>query len=540
MAWTPPTDAVEVKDSWKPPTDAVEVKTTPKSKEEPGWFEPGSKSEAALRGFSQGATLGFGDEIQALVRSVGSDKSYSQLRDEERNANDAAAKANSGSYLAGNVAASLPQLGGATTLLSKGLAAVPARAGTTFKSLATGAMQTPTIGTAAKAGSLVGGVTGLGTGEGDVGDQLLNAGTGALVGGAGGAAGAGAARGVGMVGSSITGRTARGAEFVGPKYANPIIEGFKDRAGGAAVGAIGSAAVGGDPFYGAVGGAAVGSKKLGDVVNPISRVVQQGATKALEKLGPAMAKHAVQSTSQAGRAVSTTTAGSQALWDLSGRQKQEVRSSAEQQIQSAVEKGTPEYAAKFLAKQDPAYRVASQDGEDEPAEPEPARRGTMPRTGNFVPPDENNPTVEGMAKGTMAGLRAYGDEALMGTTPYLVAGPMVAANKLMGDGKMTFSDARESAQGVLDEDKKQYPGAVNFAGAASLAALPMGLPKKTALQAIAKGKPVNYTNSVSPALKSGQRVADDAIDAEARMFTAKEIREYGMGTNSMQLMAWAE
>ena len=91
----------------------------PKAKQsEPGWFEPGSKSEAAVRGFSQGATLGFGDEIQAGIRAGvdkitgSSDKpfteQYAQYRDEERGANKAASEANSGSYLAGNVVGAAP------------------------------------------------------------------------------------------------------------------------------------------------------------------------------------------------------------------------------------------------------------------------------------------------------------------------------------------------------------------------------------------------------------------------------------------------
>jgi hypothetical protein len=58
------------------------------TKEEPRWFEPGSKSEAAVRGFSQGATLGFGDEIQAALRAPFSDQTYSQLRDEQRAGNE--------------------------------------------------------------------------------------------------------------------------------------------------------------------------------------------------------------------------------------------------------------------------------------------------------------------------------------------------------------------------------------------------------------------------------------------------------------------
>jgi len=78
-------------------------------KNEPGWFEPGSKSEAVTRGFSQAATFGFGDEIQAGIRSLLGNESYKTLRDQERGANVASSEANPGSYLAGNVVGSLPQ-----------------------------------------------------------------------------------------------------------------------------------------------------------------------------------------------------------------------------------------------------------------------------------------------------------------------------------------------------------------------------------------------------------------------------------------------
>lgn len=81
--------------------------------EEPGWFQPGSKLEAAVRGFSQAATFGFGDEIQAFLRAIGGEGNYldrvKQLKQEERDANIAAQQTNPNSYLAGNLVGSLPQ-----------------------------------------------------------------------------------------------------------------------------------------------------------------------------------------------------------------------------------------------------------------------------------------------------------------------------------------------------------------------------------------------------------------------------------------------
>ena len=88
----------------------------PVQSDEPGWFEPGSKSEAAIRGFSQAATMRFGDEIQAYLRAIpdiGSKEGYfataNRLKQEERGANSTAANTNPGSYLAGSVAGALPQ-----------------------------------------------------------------------------------------------------------------------------------------------------------------------------------------------------------------------------------------------------------------------------------------------------------------------------------------------------------------------------------------------------------------------------------------------
>ena len=78
--------------------------------EEPGWFQPGSRSDSLVRGFSNAATFGFGDEIQAGLRSmVPGSQSYKQLRDEQRAANEAATAAHPGYNLAGTIAGALPQ-----------------------------------------------------------------------------------------------------------------------------------------------------------------------------------------------------------------------------------------------------------------------------------------------------------------------------------------------------------------------------------------------------------------------------------------------
>lgn len=73
--------------------------------------QPG-RLEAGLRGAAQGATLGYSDEITGLLESAFTDKTYGQARDESRNANVAAQRANPGTYLSGEVgSAFIPGLG---------------------------------------------------------------------------------------------------------------------------------------------------------------------------------------------------------------------------------------------------------------------------------------------------------------------------------------------------------------------------------------------------------------------------------------------
>lgn len=106
--------------------DLISKGKGPTPAEEPGWFEPGSKSEAALRGFSQGATIGLGKYIQAPINAIGADdkKSYWQnIKDSvagEDAANKASADANPLSYGAGNLVGSAP------SVLAAGAGSIPA------------------------------------------------------------------------------------------------------------------------------------------------------------------------------------------------------------------------------------------------------------------------------------------------------------------------------------------------------------------------------------------------------------------------------
>lgn len=150
---------------------AVKAKLTPVSSDNsPGWFEPGSKSEAAVRGFSSLGTLGFGDEASAAVRSLTTGQSYKSLRDEQRAANEAAYQANPGSYAAGGALAIVPTLA----------AAAPKFVAST---LGGKALQ------AATTGAGIGGVSGAGNSEADslegvAADAVEGAGLGAATGGA--------------------------------------------------------------------------------------------------------------------------------------------------------------------------------------------------------------------------------------------------------------------------------------------------------------------------------------------------------------------
>lgn len=214
------------------PSTAAPVQAPP-APEEPGWFEPGSKSEAVVRGFSQAATMGFGDEIQAGVRSLLGQGDYSQLRDQERAANVAAAEANPGSSLAGTALAIAPTLAaapvkeGAGAILNVARSSASKGTGGTFPKIvdflftkegfkegakAVGGSAGRIAASGAKgagAGAAYGGVSGLGHASGDVEQQLEQAGegalTGAVVGGVAGAA-SGVAKEYGRYGDRVLGK----------------------------------------------------------------------------------------------------------------------------------------------------------------------------------------------------------------------------------------------------------------------------------------------------------------------------------------------
>ena len=123
--------------------------------------DSGPMWESALRGFSQGATLGFGDEIQAGFRAAkqkltGEDtrpygEVYTSLRDQERAANAASATDNPVTHFVSNLVGGVPS----------------ALAG----------------GGSAKAAAALGGGAGLGSSSGDVTDAAISTATGAALGG---------------------------------------------------------------------------------------------------------------------------------------------------------------------------------------------------------------------------------------------------------------------------------------------------------------------------------------------------------------------
>lgn len=121
-------------------------------------------------GLGQGLALGFGDEIEAGARSLFSDRSYSEIRDDIRKQLDDYREDNPGKALA-------MELGGGLLTGGAGLA----RAGV-------GAGVRGAIKQAAKVGAGTGAVGGLGTGRGSLEDQLTSTAIGAGLGGTLGAA----------------------------------------------------------------------------------------------------------------------------------------------------------------------------------------------------------------------------------------------------------------------------------------------------------------------------------------------------------------
>lgn len=154
---------------------------------------------ALVRGAAQGITFGFGDEIYGGIKGLGSVLSgndfvsaYQKARDEQRAANQLSNEAHPNMYFAG-------ELGGgiATSLGAGGLARGVVGIGSKILPRAVGATEATTAATntgAATArnlalrGAAEGGAYGFGTSEGDLENQLSDAGTSALAGGVIGAA----------------------------------------------------------------------------------------------------------------------------------------------------------------------------------------------------------------------------------------------------------------------------------------------------------------------------------------------------------------
>lgn len=84
--------------------NSTKATTVSSSNDEPGWFEPGSKSEAAVRGFAQGATLGLAPKISAYLSPGDTNANLAAYLA----ANRAAAEANPKTSMASNLIGSLP------------------------------------------------------------------------------------------------------------------------------------------------------------------------------------------------------------------------------------------------------------------------------------------------------------------------------------------------------------------------------------------------------------------------------------------------
>lgn len=356
--------------------DQYAAQAEPAPKEEPGWFMPGSKSEAFTRGLSQGATLGFGDEIQAAIRRVAPEalggapagQTYDQIRDAERNANAASAKENSGSYLAGNVLGSSASLIGAAPLTAVRGATTAAR-----------------IANATGVGAGSGALTGLGTSTAeDLGGMATDTAIGAGVGAVGAAAPLAVAQGARKVLANVAGVGLKGAPTAASsKIAEDIaLAEAKKRAAEAGVktaadtGSRNATRQALESLRRAnsdVSSVTPLTTKVLDqvkelpiiggvakIASTVSAPVATGALKVANKLGVARAQSNVQQVAQA-----TT----QALLGMSNQQTRTIKADGDAKIQQAVASGKPAYAATFTALQDPAYRTATmktvEDEDDE-------------------------------------------------------------------------------------------------------------------------------------------------------------------------------
>lgn len=143
---------------------------------------------AGFRTLMQGLTFGFGDEVEALIRSTLTQETYTDARDEIR--------ANLDRFRDENPVTALGlEVAGGLAVPFGGIPLAAARAGTRGAQLARAATQAQTIpgqiARGAVAGTATGAVAGLGAseaelaaGDAEIGQAVLDAGAGAVVGGA--------------------------------------------------------------------------------------------------------------------------------------------------------------------------------------------------------------------------------------------------------------------------------------------------------------------------------------------------------------------
>lgn len=153
-----------------------------------------SQLESGLRGFAQGGSFGFIDELTGLAESAFTPKTYTQARDESRANYKAAEEANPNTYLAGEIG------GGLATMAVPGVGAL----GTAAK----GAKGLKGLAQVAAGSGLIGGVSAAGASEAE---DVKELGMDALQGTAFGAAFGGALHSAGKVISGVGGKA---KEFV--------------------------------------------------------------------------------------------------------------------------------------------------------------------------------------------------------------------------------------------------------------------------------------------------------------------------------------
>jgi hypothetical protein len=139
--------------------------------------------ESAARGAAQGFTFNLADEAQAGIRSIFSDKTYQQLRDEYREGDEIAREANPKTFMGGELGA------GVASSFIPGVGAV-------------GAIQKgANLGKVLKAGATMGALSGFGASDadltkGDIGGAAKDVGMGALMGAGGNAVSMGVGKAV--------------------------------------------------------------------------------------------------------------------------------------------------------------------------------------------------------------------------------------------------------------------------------------------------------------------------------------------------------